>query len=112
MRADFLQNFGALIDRVKFARDSPLEGVGFESSVPHEKQPFLAAPVRSPQFAFGNKNRLFRARDRWFESISLQRRVYCEPGSAGPGAMASAAATLAPGRPSRLVGDSLLILRV
>src|SRR5260370_2022982 len=75
MRADFLQNFGALIDRVKFARDSPLEGVGFESSVPHEKQPFLAAPVRSPQFAFGNKNRLFRARDRWFESISLQRRV-------------------------------------
>src|SRR5439155_16743411 len=27
--------------------DSPLEGDGFEPSVPHKKQPFLAAPVRS-----------------------------------------------------------------
>jgi hypothetical protein len=35
--------------------DSPLEGDGFEPSVPHKKQPFLAAPVRSPQFAFRNK---------------------------------------------------------
>src|SRR5260370_10013198 len=25
------------------------------------------------------RNRLLRARDRWFESISLQRRVLCEP---------------------------------
>src|SRR6516225_10042853 len=62
---------------VRFALDSPLEGDGFEPSVPHKKQPFLATPVRSPQFAFHNKNRLFRARNRWFESISLQRRV-CE----------------------------------
>jgi|SRR6516165_9802216 hypothetical protein len=60
---------------VRFARDSPLEGDGFEPSVPHKKQPFFATPVRSPQFAFHNKNRLFRARNRWFESISLQRRV-------------------------------------
>src|SRR6202030_4372983 len=58
--------------------DSLLEGDGFEPSVPHKKQPFLAAPVRSPQFAFRNKKRLFRARDRWFESISLQRGVRCE----------------------------------
>jgi hypothetical protein len=29
------------------------------------------------------------------KSISLQRRVYCEPGRPGPGGMASAAATLA-----------------
>jgi hypothetical protein len=43
-----------------------------------EKQPFLAPPVRSPQFAFRNKSRLFRARDQWFESISLQRRVRSE----------------------------------
>ena len=40
----------------------------------------FAAPVRSPQFAFRNKNRLFRARDRWFESISLQQGVTCELG--------------------------------
>ena len=35
------------------------------------------------------------SRNRKFESISLQRRVYCEPGRPGPGGMASAAATLA-----------------
>ena len=28
----------------EFAVDSPLEGDGFEPSVPHKKQPFLAAP--------------------------------------------------------------------
>ncbi len=33
--------------RTEFAADSPLEGDGFEPSVPHKKQPFLAAPVRS-----------------------------------------------------------------
>jgi hypothetical protein len=33
--------------RNKFARDSLLEGNGFEPSVPHKKQPFLASPVRS-----------------------------------------------------------------
>jgi hypothetical protein len=31
----------------RFAPDSLLEGDGFEPSVPHKKQPFLAAPVRS-----------------------------------------------------------------
>jgi len=31
----------------RFVADSPLEGDGFEPSVPHKKQPFLAAPVRS-----------------------------------------------------------------
>ena len=44
-----------------FATDSPLEGDGFEPSVPHKKQPFLACPRSVPQFAFRNKNRLFRA---------------------------------------------------
>src|SRR4029077_16922734 len=33
--------------KIRFAPDSPLEGDGFEPSVPHKKQPFLAAPVRS-----------------------------------------------------------------
>jgi hypothetical protein len=37
----------AMIEEVRFAADSPLEGDGFEPSVPHKKQPFLAAPVRS-----------------------------------------------------------------
>src|SRR6267378_5636729 len=32
---------------MRFAADSLLEGDGFEPSVPHKKQPFLAAPVRS-----------------------------------------------------------------
>ena len=34
-------------EEVRFAADSPLGGDGFEPSVPHKKQPFLAAPVRS-----------------------------------------------------------------
>src|SRR5690348_14011679 len=38
-------------------------------------QNFLAAPSIPPQFTFRNINRLPRDRDRWFESISLQRRV-------------------------------------
>src|SRR4029077_4333133 len=32
--------------QVRFAAASSLEGDGFEPSVPHKKQPFLAAPVR------------------------------------------------------------------
>jgi len=32
--------------KIRFAQDSPLEGDGFEPSVPYKKQPFLAAPVR------------------------------------------------------------------
>jgi len=52
--------------------DSPLEGDGFEPSVPPN---FFWLPRRSPQFTFCNINRLPRDRDRWFESISLHRRV-------------------------------------
>src|ERR1700738_4313015 len=33
--------------RDRWFADSPVEGDGFERSVPHKKQPFLAAPVRS-----------------------------------------------------------------
>jgi hypothetical protein len=65
------------MSQVRFALDSPLEGDGFEPSVPHTKQPF-SLPRSVPQFAFRDKNQLFRARDRWFESISLQRGVGCE----------------------------------
>ena len=38
--------------------------------------PPLAIPA---QFTFRNINRLPRDRDQWFESISLQRGVHCEP---------------------------------
>ena len=62
--------------RGRFAPDSLLEGDGFEPSVP--RRIFLAAPS-IPQFTFRNINRLPRDRDRWFESISLQRGVSNEP---------------------------------
>jgi hypothetical protein len=39
----------------------------------------LAAPSIPAQFTFRNINRLARDSDQWFESISLQRRVSCEP---------------------------------
>ena len=38
----------------------------------------FGCPRSVPQFAFRNKNRLFRAGDRWFESISLLQGVHCE----------------------------------
>jgi hypothetical protein len=41
------QRYVRLPKKARFARDSPLEGDGFEPSVPHKKQAFLAAPVRS-----------------------------------------------------------------
>ena len=40
---------------------------------------FLAAPSIPAQFTFRKINRLARDSDQWFESISLQRRVSCEP---------------------------------
>jgi hypothetical protein len=72
---------------VKFVTDSPLEGSGFEPSVPcHGSRDFLS---------FGKKTqRLLRSREPWwrtterplllrrngeFEFTSLQRRVRCEP---------------------------------
>ena len=38
---------------------------------------FFGRPSIPAQFTFRNINRLPRDRDRWFESISLQRRVHC-----------------------------------
>ena len=61
----------------RFAADSALEGDGFEPSVP--RQVSLAAPSIPAQFTSLNINRLARDRDRWFESISLHRRISCEP---------------------------------
>src|SRR6202040_2668576 len=40
---------------------------------------FFGRPSIPAQFTIRNINRLPRDRDRWFESISLQRRVSCEP---------------------------------
>ena len=53
----------SLVREAKFATDCLLEGDGFEPSVPHTKRPFRL-PRSVPQFAFRDKNRLFRARDR------------------------------------------------
>jgi hypothetical protein len=65
--------------KFRFAVDSPLEGDGFEPSVPGTKQPVLVAEgeLRGPNR--GSQKGLFLMRYRWFESISLQRRVACEP---------------------------------
>src|SRR5258705_10206446 len=41
--------------------DCLLEGDGFEPSVPRKKTPLFGCPRSVPQFAFRNKNRLFRA---------------------------------------------------
>ena len=64
----------------RFVDDSPLEGDGFEPSVP--RQIFFGRPSIPAQFTFRNINRLPRDRDRWFESISLLQRVINEPGRA------------------------------
>ena len=46
MIRDPVAEFGALIEEVKFASDSPLEGGGFELSVPRRENNFLwDAPV-------------------------------------------------------------------
>src|ERR1700720_1489108 len=50
-----------LIAEARFAADSPLEGDGFEPSVPHKKTTLFGCPRSVPQFAFRKKNRLFRA---------------------------------------------------
>jgi hypothetical protein len=64
-------------------------------------------PRSVPQFAFRNKNWLFRVGDRWFESISLQRRVRSELSQSGSGPMSAVwglrivtVSTLAPPRAS------------
>src|SRR5438045_3870791 len=67
-------HYGKAPTRAKFAADSSLEGDGFEPSAPHKKQPFLAAPF-GPAIRLPQQNRVFRAGDRWFESISLRQPV-------------------------------------
>src|SRR6516165_6416035 len=66
-----------------FAADSPLEGDGFEPSVPGTKEPVFVVEgeLRGPNG--GSQKGLFLVRYRWFESISLRRRVRCEPVSRG-----------------------------
>src|ERR1700730_16446528 len=112
----------AFAPKIRFAPDSPLEGSGFEPSVPLPRLSSIRA-VRAeitgqstdvfrrdrefdvtalqgrlstssqiqcstdPGLIAGTWHRpLFLTRDRWFESISLQRRVRCEPISPAGGA--------------------------
>ena len=58
---------------VRFATDSPLEGDGFEPSVPRAREDAFRACAVRPSPSLG------RERDRGFESCSLRRRVTCEP---------------------------------
>src|SRR6266550_356584 len=53
------------------APDSPLEGDGFEQSVPGTKEPVFVAEGELRDRTVAAK----KIRYRWFESISLQRRV-------------------------------------
>jgi hypothetical protein len=68
--------------KVRFARDSPLEGRGFELSVPRGTDDALEIalfrPLRHFPFRPGRPGS-FRERDQQFESLSLQRGVWCEP---------------------------------
>ena len=63
--------------------DSPLEGDGFEPSVPVAREPVYIAEGELRADRRAAKKNL--AGYRWFESISLQRRVQCEPGVSATG---------------------------
>jgi hypothetical protein len=55
--------------KVRFAEDSPLEGAGFEPSVPRQRTLFETAPF---ELAFP----MGRERHCGFESLFLHRRVW------------------------------------
>src|SRR5882762_4777853 len=110
---------GEPVSAYQFATDSPLEGTGFEPSVPRQEKwsmPSSSDQTRggrtltlgggaesflegrdielsvSPKYihtspydlcANRSDRRQSRDGDRWFESTSLQRGVYCEPVRAG-----------------------------
>jgi hypothetical protein len=64
-------SFGMMVrqrEEVRFAADSPVEGAGFEPSV----------PLAASRTGAGSKNVVPLTGDRGFESPSLQRRVTCE----------------------------------
>src|SRR5436190_6764642 len=71
--------------RGKFAVDSPLEGAGFEPSVPPANEPQDSCTTEGD----GDRSERLEGHtacqgDRWFESCSPQRRVNCEPGRSQP----------------------------
>ena len=76
MIRDPVAEFGALIEEVKFASDSPLEGDGFEPSVPGRE---TVNPIVGDGTAC-SKTGADLLGNRKFESISLQERVTCELG--------------------------------
>jgi hypothetical protein len=65
----------ALIEEVRFARDSPLEGDGFEPSVPRDGQRFATWAIRSlsthtPRESSGPP--VIEADGRWLGSAALR----------------------------------------
>src|ERR1700692_17628 len=101
---------GAVKHRPRFASvaeptispDSLLEGDGFEPSVPGTKEPFFVAEGELRRPNGGSQKGLFLMRYRWFESISLQRRVHCEPDFLPPTTFKLKATTSAARRPFEL----------
>src|SRR6266404_5213167 len=80
--------------KIRFAQDSPLEGTGFEPSVPPRTERPWGAPksilaisdltlggsTDRADVPIGNAQQsLLQQRDRWFESGSLHGRVSNEP---------------------------------
>jgi hypothetical protein len=66
---------------IRFALDSPLEGDGFEPSVPVAKKSDFVAEGELRGWKGGSPKRGISSTGyRWFESISLQRGVCCELG--------------------------------
>src|SRR6202035_1937181 len=69
-----------MIQEIEFAPDSPLEGDGFEPSVPVAKKSVFVAEGELRGWKGGRPQRgVSFTGYRWFESISLQQRVTCEP---------------------------------
>src|SRR5712671_4008792 len=80
------------VEAHRFAVDSPLEGTGFEPSVPRDTTNLSSrlwlVPANRKVAAKENRHTKRRAlppRNRWFESCSLQRRVCLSPGAAVEG---------------------------
>jgi hypothetical protein len=69
--------------KIRFAVDSPLEGTGFEPSVPPERNGRSDARRLFPRQRLGSAT--IPERDRWFESTSLQQRVRGSPTSGAVG---------------------------
>src|SRR5207247_4419187 len=69
----------------QFFADSAQEEDGFETPVPPKDGDFFEQASSTPPVGKTSRNRGIRPeRDRWFESVFLQRRVHPEAGNVDP----------------------------